>query len=80
MKGTLCAASLQELMVDHGIMDGYGTVCRERRGKADSCTELIPVVLVACRPQLLAARPHRWLERLTAEVLDANRSPVGERM
>lgn len=68
---------LQELMIDRRIREGNVTVCRERRGKADACAEPIPVVLAASRPQLMAARPHWWLERLTAEVLDANRSPVG---
>lgn len=56
----------------------YGTVWRESRGKADTRAELIPVVSAACRPQLMAARPRRWLERLTAEVSSANRSPGGE--
>lgn len=48
MKGTLCAASLQELMIDQGIREGYSTVYRKRRGKADTCMEPIPVGLVAC--------------------------------
>lgn len=26
----------------------------------------------------MVARPHRWLERLTVELSDTNRSPVGE--
>lgn len=26
----------------------------------------------------MGTRPHRWLERLTVEVSDANRRPVGE--
>lgn len=67
MRGGLCAASLQELMIDRRTSEGYGTIWYGEKveGKPDTRVELIPVMSAACRPQLMAARPHRWLERLT---------------
>lgn len=59
IKGPLCLASLQEVVIGHRVRIGHGAVWRERR-HADTCAEPIPVMFVVCQPQLMTAWFHRW--------------------